>query len=119
MGWSERMKDKEFEQLVHMYTIHDHKCFVTGNQATQRAHIIGNTLLNRKLYGKRIIDDPLNWLPCDSLKSNALIDIGRNERLTKWIVSVIDSMDDIQDKRELIEDIVRENIERKQCKINQ
>jgi len=111
------MNELEFDQLVNMYTIHDHKCFVTGNQATQRAHIIGNTLLNRKLYGKRIIDNRLNWLPCNSLKSNALIDIGKNETLAKEIVSIIDSLMDEVDKRAEIADIVLKNIARKQGKV--
>lgn len=112
------MKDKEFEQLVHMYTIHNHKCFVTGNQATQRAHIIGNTLSNRKLYGKRIIDNWLNWLPVDSLKSNALVDVGNNQLLKEKVASIIDSLMDTADKRDGIEGLVIENIARKQGKVH-
>ena len=111
------MTDTERVQVEQLYSDYNYKCFLCGERATQRSHIIGNTLLNKKLFGNRIISHPLNWLPACSLKHNALIDIGKNERLARWIVSIIDSMDDWSDKRELIESIVRENIQHKQSKV--
>ena len=96
-----------------MYEYYNWKCFVTGNRATQRAHIIGDTRPNRKQYGNEIINNPLNWLPCDGLDSNALIDIGKNDLLIDSIVFCIQ-----HNNREDIEDIVRGNIERKRNKTN-
>ena len=109
------MKDSEKENVMDMYKHYDFSCFLCKSQATQRAHIIGNTLLNRKLYGRRIIDNPLNWLPACSLKHNKKIDIGRNSIIAKKIVSVIDSMDDYSDKQEQIEQVVMENIKAREA----
>lgn len=110
------MKQTEIDQLTNMYSWYDLKCFVTGNLATQRAHIIGNTKLNRSIYGHHIIDDPLNWIPVDSLESNALVDVGQNELLKERISLIIESQMDIEDKRSEIELIVRDNIARKRGK---
>jgi len=110
------MKQTEIDQLEAMYLHYDFKCFVTGNQATQRAHIIGDTIPNRKLYGDRIIDNPLNWLPVDTLESNALVDLGKKDLLNERVTLIIDSLMDVADKRSEIELIVRVNIAEKQAK---
>lgn len=105
------MNRAEIDAIQKMYEYYDWRCFVTGNQATQRAHILANTRLNKKLYGKEIIDSPLNWLPCDGLASNALIDIGNSPVLCSMVTYYIST-----ENRTEIEDIVRENIERKRGK---
>ena len=113
------MTDSERVQIEQMYYDYNYQCFVCGEPVQNRAHIIGNTIPNRKVYGNRIINHPLNWLcACGNDNyCNNLIDIGKNERLARWIVSIIDSMDDWSDKRELIEEIVRENIKAKKSKV--
>jgi len=105
----------EFEILsIHQY--YSYTCFVCNEASTQLAHIIGATNLNRKLYGKRIIDHELNVLPACSLKHNDMIDIGRNSVIAKQIVSIIDTLDDLSDKREAINSLVIGNIKAHQSK---
>lgn len=110
------MNDKETEQVKAMYQYYKSLCFVCTDLSTQRSHIIGNTLPNRKLYGIRIIQNPLNWLPACCLDHNSLIDIGKNKILASKIVSIIDSLMDERDKRTEIESLVRANIQRKRDK---
>lgn len=114
------MKQIEIDQLEVMYLHYDNKCFVCGNPATNRAHILGNTIPNRKLYGLRIIDNPLNWLPACNNDNycNDLIDLGKNDLLNESITQIIDSLMDTADKRDGIEGLVIENIARKQGKVD-
>ena len=110
------MKQTEIDQLEAMYLHYDSKCFVCGNQATQRAHIIGNTKANRsKPTDDLVIDNILNWLPVCSLKCNSLVDIGTNMN-AQLVGLVILSREPFDLKRDSIESIVRENITRKQGK---
>lgn len=44
----------------------------------QMAHRIGNTLLNRKVYGNHVVDHRLNVGMVCSLKCNAALDISKN-----------------------------------------
>ncbi len=110
------MKDKEKQQLKEMYEYYNYTCFVTQNHATQRAHIIANTNLNHSLFSDSVIDNPLNWLPCDNLTTNKLIDVGNNETAER-VSLIIESDMDFDDKREEIEIIVKENIALKQGKV--
>ena len=110
------MQNKTEFQILAIHQYYNFTCFVCPEASTQLAHIIGDTALNRKLYGKRIIDHELNVLPACNLDHNKKIDIGRNEQIAKQIVSIIDSMDDFDDKREAIQSIVKVNIDRKQEK---
>ena len=108
------MTAKEKLQLEELYEHYNYRCFVCGEPANQRAHIIGNTNLNRKLYGQGVVNNPLNWLPVCSLECNKLCDVGRNEKAER-IAIVINSAMFYEEKREGIETIVKENItERKQ-----
>ena len=110
------MTPAEKEQLQAMYARYNYQCYVCGKQATQRAHILGNTKANRKLYGSAIIDNPLNWLPVCGLHCNSLIDIGKNYIAKEKIAVIlfIDAPDYL--KRKDIEKIVDENILRKRNK---
>lgn len=110
------MTPTEKEQLQAMYARYNHQCYVCGKQATQRAHILGNTKANRKLYGSTIIDNPLNWLPVCGLHCNSLIDIGHNFNIISKLCAIIkiDAPDHL--KRKDIEKIVDENILRKKNK---
>jgi len=109
------MKDNEQENVMDMYRHYGYRCFLCKDPVTQRAHIIGKTLLNRKLYGNRIINNPLNWLPACCLEHNKKIDIGKSKIIAKKIVSIIDSMDDESDKRIEIENIVLDSIKAREA----
>ena len=110
-------KQDKAEILEAMYEKHDYRCFVCGKSAIQRAHIIGNTHMNRRLYN--VVDNPLNWLPACSLYCNAKIDVGYNDELKERISLVIESEDmDETEKREAIEAMVKENIQRKEAKLD-
>ena len=111
------MRQKEIDDIKAMYSHYNYQCFLCERQATQRSHIIGNTLLNRKLYGRRIIDHPLNWLPACNLDHNKKIDIGRNRIIINEIVNIIDSMGDYEEKQQQIEYLVLESIKDKEGKI--
>ena len=101
---------KEKDQLERLYAHYGHRCFVCGKLAIQRAHIIGNTNLNRKLFGHGVINNPLNWLPVCSLKCNKKVDVGRNEKAER-IAIIINSAMFYEEKREAIEAIVREKLD--------
>ena len=110
------MKQNEADQIESMYIHYYYKCFCHGNPAKQRAHIIGQTVPNYKVYGKAIVDDPLNWLPACDTDCNALIDTGKNTLLKNSIERYIKS-----GNRAEIEQLVRDNIARKKerlCKID-
>ena len=110
------MKTAEKEAIQEMYARHHYRCFVCGAEVTQRAHIISNSRMNRRIYGK-IIDDPINWLPACSLACNALIDAGSNLRL-KQMIAVFATSHVLEDWHySLIEREVRKNIKRKKEKL--
>lgn len=100
-----------------MYYHYNGRCFVCDKAATQRAHIIGNTALNKNIYGKEVVGNPLNWLPACSLECNKLIDIGKIPVRALTIKSIIISDIDDADKRTGIESVVRENIAMKKSKV--
>ena len=109
------MKQSEADQIESMYIHYHYKCFVCGKPCTQRAHILSNTVANKRQYGA-VIDNALNWLPACSLECNALIDTGKNTLLKNNIERYIKS-----GNRAEIEQLVRDNIARKKerlCKID-
>jgi hypothetical protein len=94
------------------------ECFVCFLPPNQKAHIIGNRKVNRKLYGNAVIDSELNLLPACSLHCNSLIDLGFHENLKEQVADIIESKNmDECDKRLEIEFIVNRNIERKKAKL--
>jgi hypothetical protein len=104
------MKQKEKDNIIHIYEEYGYQCFVCGNRATQRAHIIGNTKLNRKLYGDAVIDDPLNWLPACGLEHNKQVDAGTIPANQQAVADIITSDMSYKDKRHYIEELVKERI---------
>jgi len=99
------MKDTERILVEDMYCRFHWRCFVCNERATQRSHIIGNTKLNRKIYGSHIIDSPLNWLPACGLYHNGLIDAGHVSVLPETIAGLI------KDNRQVaIEILIYKNI---------
>jgi hypothetical protein len=54
------------------------QCQIEGcpKRATQQGHRIGNTVLNRKMYGDYIIDHPVNTVSvCDTKDHNRMVDV--------------------------------------------
>ncbi len=100
------MKQKEHEQLEAMYGHYHWRCFLHGNPATQRAHLIGDTKLNRRVYGNSVIDNPLNWLPACSLGCNKRCDVGFIPMAQKKVADIIESNFSISEKRDLIESLI-------------
>jgi len=98
------LKDRETQERI--YNRYGWNCFVCGKRANQLAHIVGNTLLMRRLYGKRIIDSEFNVLPVCGLKHNKLIDVGRDASKAKGIIKIIDDLE--ENKAERIGNKVRE-----------
>ena len=71
-------KVKEREMIREMYAEQDWKCHVCRSPVTQRAHILGDTKLNRKLYTDAVIDSKDNWrgvcdLDCNNFVENVLL----------------------------------------------
>ena len=100
------MKQKEIDQLEAMYSHYGYRCFICGERATQRAHCIGNTKLNRKLHGNEVVDHICNFYPACSLSCNKKIDIGFLESNQKQVADIIKS--DLPDckKRSMIECLI-------------
>ena len=101
------MKQSEADKIESMYIHYHYKCFVCGKPCTQRAHIIGDTVANKRQYSG-VIAEPLNWLPACSLECNALIDTGKNTLLKNNIERYIRT-----GNRKMIEELIRDNIKRK------
>ena len=104
------MNIKERDKLETMYLRYDYHCMICPKMADQRAHIIGNTKLNRKLYGNKIIDSIHNWRPACSLECNKKIDIGSNQLLQERIALIIESDMDYDDKESEIDIIINNHI---------
>ena len=94
------------------------KCFVCSKAEgrMQLAHIIGNRKVNKRMYGSHVISSILNVLPACDLHCNSLIDLGSHEILKERVALIIESDITAEEKRESIEAIVRENINRKEKK---
>ena len=106
------------DMLREMYDYYFYSCFVTRQQATQRAHIIGNTKPNRRKYGDEVVDHPANWLPVADLQNNALVDLGSNESAKALVAEIIQTPNQtLHAKRKIINVIVLENIQRKKAKL--
>ena len=105
------MKQNEADKIESMYIHYHYRCYVCGKPATQRAHLIGDTVANKRQYGA-IIADALNWLPACSLECNALIDTGKNTLLKNNIERYIRT-----GNRKMIEELVTENITRKKNRL--
>ena len=103
------MKFDEEEKIRELYNEYNWKCFVCGKLVKQRAHIIGDTLPNRKVFGKHVLDSILNWLPVCSLECNKKCDVGRDSDAEK-VAIIIHSAMFYEEKREAIEKIVRARI---------
>lgn len=110
------MKQSEVDKLKKMYAHYNYICFICPKRANQRAHIIGKTDANYKKYGAEIVDNILNWLPACCIDHNDTIDLGKNDYLLNRVADIIKS--DLKNKRELIEEIVLENVQRKRNKSN-
>ncbi|MDA3940482.1 MAG: hypothetical protein PF693_14425 [Spirochaetia bacterium] len=110
------MTDKEMQKLEEMYQYYNYRCFVCRGIATNRAHILGQGRAKRHIYGNEVIDNILNWLPaCD--RHNDLIDMSNNQIGAIEVKAIIKSDISAEEKRAIIEEIVRENIKRKEQKI--
>jgi hypothetical protein len=111
------MKDREAQKIKRMYSHYNWKCFVCNEGVKERAHILGDTIPNTNRYGKEVIGNILNWLPACGTDHNSLIDISNNIMAREVIVTLIRDAENNQElTREVIEDIVRENIKRKRGK---
>jgi len=112
------VKQTEIDQLKKMYESAHYECFICGEHSTQRAHAVGDRKINRQLFGDDIIDSPLNWFPVCNLTCNALVDLGQGYILNDVVANIIRGDDDYEDKRGMIEDLILENIARKQGKVD-
>lgn len=109
------MKQTEIDKLNKMYAHYNYICFICPDRSNQRAHVIGDTIPNRKKYGNNVIDHSANWFPACCIDHNDLIDLGKNDYLLNKVANLITG--DLINKHELIEKIVLENIMRKRDKI--
>jgi hypothetical protein len=98
---------KEEELIRSVYARTHWRCFC-GRRVTQRAHIIGQTDLNYRIFGKEIIDNPLNWRGVCGLSHNKMVDAGRAPGRLEYVASLIVAGDQAG-----IDKFVKENIERR------
>ena len=79
----DKMKEWERDRLTEMNFRDGYTCCNCGLSivrwlTSQRAHRIANTKVNRKKYGKHIIDHIDNWAAVCSLRCNDAMNIGNN-----------------------------------------
>lgn len=68
------------------YMLEDYTCVVCGKPASQIAHLINNSVSNRKKYGSSIIDNPNNFACVCGLECNSRVSIGfKPQRILKLI----------------------------------
>lgn len=109
-------KVKEREMIREMYAEQDWKCHVCGSPVTQRAHILGNRNLERRIYGDEIIDSKVNWRGVCDRECNKFCDIGRGSLLAEVAFQIMDSDESYEDKRALINDLIIEKNELREAK---
>lgn len=79
------------DNYLRRYEIEDYLCYFTGKQATQIAHLIANTKVNRKIYEGWYIDHHFNLCPVSSLELNDRCNIGFKPELCKKLIRLIDT----------------------------
>ncbi len=112
-------KSKEKELIRELYEEQNWICAVEGcdKGAFQRAHILGNTKLNRHLYTDAVIDSKENWRSVCSLECNKKVDIGKGTLLAEIVYQTIISDESYEDKRTLIDELIIEKNELREAKI--
>ena len=110
-------KIKEREMIREMYAEQDWKCHVCGKPISQRAHILGDTKLNRKLYTDAVIDSKENWRGVCGLDCNNFVDIGKGTLLAEVAFQIMDSDESYEDKKLLINDLIIEKNELREKKL--
>ncbi len=112
------MKDNEREKIRELYAEQNWKCHICGKPITQRAHILGDTQLNRKLYGDKIIDSKVDWRGVCDLDCNKSVDIGKGSLLAEVAFQIMNSDESYEDKRALIDDLIIEKNEIREAKLS-
>ena len=72
------------------YSRDNYQCTICGQRATQIAHRIGQTKLNKKLYGNYIIDHVCNIKAVCSLECNKKVDVSEITNLNGVIEVLLD-----------------------------
>ena len=84
---------------------------------SQRAHILGDTKLNRKLYTDAVIDSKENWRGVCELECNNFVDIGKGTLQAEMVFQIITSDESNQDKRIEIDKLIIEKNEIREKKV--
>lgn len=111
------MKANEREKIRELYAEQHYQCHVCKKPVTQRSHILGNTQLNRKLYGDSVIDSKENWRGVCSLECNKKCDIGKGTLLAEVVFQTITADIDYSDKKLFIDDLIIEHRKAGEAKI--
>ncbi len=109
-------KVKEREMIRELYAEQDWKCHVCGKPVTQRAHVLGDRKLERRIYGDEIIDSKVNWRGVCDLDCNNFVDIGRGLQ-AEIVYQIITSDESYEDKRAIINDLIIEKNKLREAKI--
>ena len=113
-------KSKERDLIRELYEEQDWICALEGcnKGAFQRAHILGNTKLNRHLYTDEVIDSKENWRGVCSLECNKKVDIGKGTLRAEIVYQTIISDKSYEDKRALINELIIEKNELREAKVS-
>ncbi len=114
------MKANEKEKIRELYEEQNWICAVKGcdKGAFQRAHILGNTKLNRHLYTDAVIDSKENWRGVCSLECNKKVDIGKGTLYAEIVYQTIISNKSYEDKWALINELIIEKNELREAKVS-
>ena len=85
------MTIEQKSQYQMRYAIEDYTSFLSKKRATQMAHRIANTKVNREKYGSRIIDHNFNLVPVCDLQENSRVNIGNRELVCMDLVKIINN----------------------------
>ena len=110
-------KVKEREMIREMYAEQNFQCHVCKKPVNQRAHVLGDRKLERRIYGDEIIDSKVNWRGVCSLECNKYVDIGKGTLQAEVAFQIMDSDESYEDKKAFINDLIIEKNELREAKI--
>lgn len=82
------MTKNQIEQYIIRYEIEGYNYYVDGSRATEMAHRISNSKVNKKIYGEDIINHNFNLVPCNH-NDNDSFNIGMNLEKSRRLVELI------------------------------
>lgn len=105
-------KQKKIEQLEYILIRDNYTCRTCGKSVNglrpQRAHHVSDTIVNKKIYGEKIIDSLDNVALACSLTCNKQLDLGRIEYWQIRAVEIFNSYNPESERIEMLDKLIKE-----------